>query len=124
MSQRPKITPHAVITNGDMTLSLTSAISIINEISMFSYALTWSGASPVGTINVQVSNDYRTNAAGGVVNAGTWNNLQLSNPCTVTGNTGTGFIDIDQLGAYAVRVTYTPASGTGSLNCVVSGKVS
>lgn len=131
MSTRPQIAPDPAIVNGDMSAaSITSKVSIIQKISMLSYSYSWAGTSPVGTIIVQVSNDYSLNANGTVANAGTWNTLTLNvggTPATsiaITGNTGTGFVDIDQTGAYAIRTVYTKTSGVGTLQAVINGKVS
>jgi hypothetical protein len=96
---------------------------------MFSYAFTWSGTSPVGTVSIQVSNDYAENAVGGVLNAGIWNTIPVVyNGSSVTavplsGNTGNGFIDVDSLGGYAVRPIYTFTSGTGTLQALLEAKV-
>jgi hypothetical protein len=46
------------------------------------------------------------------------------NSIPITGNTGTGFIDVDQTGAYALRLIYTAGSGTGTLSAIFAGKVS
>jgi hypothetical protein len=113
-----------VIVNGDMTTTLTSLVTIISNISMMSYSYIWTGTSPVGTINVQVSDDYSQNGDGTVKNPGTWNTLPLSPTPSVSGSTGEGFVDIDQLGAYAIRTVYTPISGSGALNAIYKGKVS
>lgn len=130
MSTRPQISPITVINAGSMAGNLTSAVTLIPKISMMSYGCSWSGTSPVGTIAVQVSNDYSINAEGAVNNAGTWTPLYFnvagtpSNTLAVSGNTGTAFIDIDQLGAYAIRLVYTAGSGTGTLTVTFNGKVS
>jgi hypothetical protein len=124
VSTRPIFAPTPVITNGDMTTTLTSKVSIISNISMMSYSYSWSGISPSGSITVQVSNDYSLDSTGKVLNAGTWDTLPLSAATTVSGNTGVGFVDIDQLGGQAIRTVYTPVSGSGTLNCIYKGKVS
>lgn len=131
MSTRPQLTPFAVIVNGNMaSATITSAVTVIQKISMLSYSYSWVGTSPVGVISVQVSNDYALNPNGTVKNAGTWNVLSLNvagtpaNDVAVSGNTGNGFIDIDQLGAYAIRTLYTKTSGIGTLQCLINGKVS
>lgn len=130
MSSRPIFSPAPVITNGNMSGSLTSKVTVIQNISMVSYGLSWTGSSPVGTAQVQVSNDYATNAAGQVSNAGTWTTLVLSVSGTpsstipISGSPGTAFIDIDGLAAYAIRLVYTFTSGTGSLQAIINGKVS
>lgn len=123
MASRPIIKPFSVITSGDLSGNITSIVSIIDNLSMASYSLSWVGSSPSGTVNVQVSNDYTENVDGSVRNAGTWNNLPLSISPAVSGNTGNGFIDIDAQAGYALRLTYTRISGTGTLQALVTGKV-
>jgi hypothetical protein len=130
MSSRPCIKPFVSISSGDMSGSLNGKPSIINELSMMSYAFSWSGSSPVGTVSVQVSNDYALNPGGGVANAGTWNTLTFNyggSPTTnipLTGNTGNGLVEILQTGAYAIRPVYSFTSGTGNLTAVFTAKVS
>ncbi len=124
MSSRPLLQPMPVIVNGNMASPITSLVTIVSNISMMSYAYTWAGTSPVGVMSVQVSDDYSQNADGTVKNAGTWNDLPLSPTPSVSGNTGQGFVDIDQLGAYAIRTVYTPTSGVGTLNAIYKGKTS
>lgn len=129
MAYRPEIKPHSVIEDGDMSGSITSDVTIIQKMSMLSFAYSWAGSSPSGSISIQMSNDYALDAKGNVSNSGTWNTITfLSSGSAVTsvavsGNTGNGFIDIFQTGAYAVRTVYTRVSGTGTLQAVVSGKV-
>jgi hypothetical protein len=130
MSVRPYIPSYPVIVNGDMSAaSLTSTITIIQKMSLMSYSYSWSGTSPVGTIKVQVSNDYAENSEGGVSNAGTWNDLVLNyggaavSSVPVSGNTGNGYIDIGPVGGYAIRTIYTKTSGTGTLQAVFNSKV-
>lgn len=124
MSTRPQIKPHQVITNGDMSGSITSQVTVLSNVSIVNYAYIWSGASPSGTITVQVSNDVALDSQGNVQNAGTWNTLPLSNTPTISGNTGNGAIDIDLIGSYAIRTVYNFISGTGTLQAYVVGKVS
>lgn len=124
MSSRPQFNPFPVITNGDMTTTLVSIPTVIQKLSMLSYDVSWSGVSPVGNISLQVSNTYSQNEDGSVRNAGNWNTVPLTGTTAVSGNTGNGFVDVDAQGAYAVRLVYTPVSGTGSLNATVNGKVS
>lgn len=129
MSIRPEIKPYPVILNGSMAGNITSSVTIIQKLSMISYGLSWIGTTPVGTIQVQVSNDYSIDATGETANAGTWNAITFSSAgllvssIPITGNTGNGFIDIDQIAAYAIRVVYTRTSGTGTLQCVLNAKV-
>ncbi len=127
---RPEIRPYKVITNGSMIAGgLTSLVTIIQKISMVSYAFSWAGTSPVGTVSVQVSNDYAVDAQGNVQVSGTWNTLSFLaagsyvTTLAVTGTTGNTYIDIPQTSAYAIRAIYTFTSGTGSLQATINGKV-
>ncbi len=122
MSSRRPITPHPVITNGNMSADITSAVSIIQSTSMISYDVSWTGTAPVGVMAVQVSNSYSQNADGTVKNAGNWTDLVLSSTPTVSGSPGNGFID--ECAAYAIRIQYRRTSGTGTMQVIVSGKVS
>jgi hypothetical protein len=129
MSTRTNLRPQAVITAGDMSGNITSSPTILQSLTKLSYAFKWTGTSPVGTVSVQLSNDYSLNADGTLKNAGTWNTATLSyngsNVTTVpvSGNSGNGFIEVTT-NAYASRVIYTAGSGTGSLSAIVNGKVS
>lgn len=129
MSTRPYIPSEPVIVNGSMALTLTSAVTIIQRLSMISYSCSWSGSTPLGNIQVQVSNDFSENPDGSIRVNGTWNPIPVAvsgsetTSIPVSGNTGNGFIDLDQLGGYAVRLQYLPTSGTGTLNVVVNAKV-
>lgn len=131
MSTRTNLRPQPVITAGDMSqTTITSSPTVLQSLTRASYAVSWSGLTPVGTLAVQVSNDYSLNPDGSTNNAGTWNTLTLELNGTfvtsipVTGNTGNGFIDIDGTAAYAIRLVYTKGSGTGTLTATVMGKVS
>ncbi len=125
MSSRPQFTPYSVITSGDMSqATITSLPTIIQKLSMISYDVSWSGTSPVGALTIQCSNTYSQNADGTVRTAGNWNTMTLNTPANVSGNSGTGFIDVDATGAYAIRLVYTKTSGTGTINAVINAKVS
>lgn len=131
MSTRTNIRPHTVIpaVAANMASNITSAVTVLQSVSDVSYSFVWNGTSPVGTIICQVSNDYALTPTGGVGNAGTWNTIPfllstgtVATSAPVTGNTGTGFLDVTT-SAYAIRVVYTTASGTGTLSAIVNGKV-
>lgn len=123
MSSRPILSPFPVITNGDMSGNIISAVTVIQNSSMLSYDISWAGTAPVGVMSVQVSNTYSQYADGTVRNAGNWTTLTLSAPPAVSGNTGNGFIDVDATGAFAIRLVYTRTSGVGTMNATISGKV-
>jgi hypothetical protein len=114
-----------------MAGNLTSEVSVISNQTQVSYGFVWSGSSPVGTIAIQGSNDFKLLANGqpDSANPGTWNSLPLSSAgnlvttIAVSGNSGMGLVDIDATGFYAIRAIYTFASGTGSLTATFVGKV-
>lgn len=122
MSSRPIIAPFPVITNGDMSSDIISAITVIQTNSMVSYDISWTGSTPIGVMEVQVSNTYSQNADGSVRNAGNWTSITLSATTNVTGNTGNGAIDIDATAFYAIRLKYTRTSGTGTMQATIAGK--
>ena len=125
MASRPILSPFSVITNASMTAQVISAVTIIQNLSMISYDITWSGGSgaTAGAFTVQVSNTYTQNAAGAVLNPGDWTSVPLSLIPTVSTSSGNGFIDIDEIGAYAMRLVYNPTGGTGVLNASINAKV-
>ena len=129
MAMKEKLAPFLVISNGDMSqATITSAPTVIQGISMLSYAYSWTGSAPIGTVSVQLSNDFSLNSVGAVSNTGTWNTISFSlagttvSSAPVSGNTGNGMIDIALTGAYAVRTVYTKTSGTGTLQATICGK--
>lgn len=90
---------------------------------MIGYDISWTGATPLGTMSIQVSNTYEQNADGTVKDPGTWTTVPLSTAPTVSGSPGNGYIDIEAMGAYAIRLVYNRTSGTGTMQAVLCGKV-
>lgn len=131
MSTRTNLRPNPVIIQGDMSAaSITSSPTILQSLTSANYAVKWTGTSPIGTVQVQASDDYALTQGGALANAGTWNVVPLNlagvsvTTIPVTGNTGNGMIDLAGIGAYAVRLVYTKTSGVGTLNALINGKVS
>lgn len=136
MSTRTTLRPQVVIpsaqatpaNSGSMAGNITSAPTILQSLTKLSYSVSWTGTSPVGTISVQVSNDF-TPLAGGGVTGGTWNTLPLNlsgaavTSIPISGNTGNGFIDIESLSGGAVQLLYTFGSGVGTLTATVKAEV-
>jgi|ERR1019366_6402085 hypothetical protein len=122
MASRPILSPQQVITNGDMTSTVTSLVTILQTTGKASYDISWTG-TPTGTFNVQVSNTYTQDSSGQPANPGNWTTLTLSAPTLASGSSGNGFIDVTVTGAYAIRLQYAATSGTGTLNATIAGKV-
>lgn len=113
--------PYHLINAVSMAATITSAAQNIITQDNVGLQLNWTG-TPVGTFSVQVSNDHAENPLGNVTVAGNWTTLTLSASVTAAGSADTAFIDINQSGAYFLRVVYTRTSGTGTLNCYLTAK--
>lgn len=128
MSARTSLRPFLAIDAESMGASITSTPTVLQSLTMVNYEIVWTGSTPVGTVSVEASNTC-TVGSDGTVSGGTWTAIPLDlNGVTVTsiplsGNSGTGMIDIDGLSAYAVRLKYTRSSGTGTMSATVVGKV-
>lgn len=121
--------PYVVIPNvqgnpsngNSMAANITSQPSLVPFGGMISYQVVWSGTTPVGTVSIQGSNDYSLNAEGGVLNAGHWDTLTIeyagspTSSIPISGNSGSGLIDITTTAIYATRLLYTFTSGIGNL---------
>lgn len=98
-----------IITAGDMSGSLASLKYDISEINNYSVQFVWSGTSPVGTVNVLISND-------GV------NFDLLASAIAISGNTGNKVIKDSNCGYKYIKAVFTFTSGIGTLNASISGK--
>jgi hypothetical protein len=129
MSSRPLLAPNSVLplVNAVSTgANITSPVTIIQMLPGISYDIAWTGTTN-GTIDVQVSNTYRQNADGTVAVAGNWTTLPHASFAgtypTPAGSPGSGFLDVVGTEAYAVRLVFTRASGSGTMTIVPCGKV-
>ena len=136
MSTRTTLRPQVVIpsaqgvpaNSSSMAANITSAPTILNSLTLYSYSVSWTGVAPVGVLSVEASNDCVILAAGGV-SGGTWNPIPLGLlgatvfSIPISGNSGNGIIDIERHGVFAVRLVYTATSGTGTLSATINGKV-
>lgn len=130
MSTRTSLRPHAVISAESMGASITSEVTILQSLTKLSYGVSWAaGSTPIGTLSIEVSNDYSLLPDGTVNNPGTWNTVTLSvngvpaSSVAVSGNTGNALLD-GQSSAYAARLVYTRSSGGGTMSAYVVAKVS
>lgn len=129
MSNRPFSPPAPVITNGSMTADITSLPTFLAQKTRGSYEISWSGTSPIGTISLEGSDSYSLDPVGGTLNSGIWTTMTVSvggtpmDTIPVSGNTGSILIDFNT-GLNAVRVFYDFTSGTGTMNALITAKVS
>jgi hypothetical protein len=126
MSGRKNILPPFVdpkMTAQSMAASISGTPTNIQYLDNVGIQLHWSGNNPIGTIGVQVSNDYNPNTL-----AGTWTPLQTTPGTNLTvspgGTAGTAYLNLDELAAPWVQVTYTTASGSvGVITSVITAKM-
>lgn len=103
--------PFSIITSGDMSGDLTSTVSNIQYMDNIGIQLVWTG-TPTGDFTVDVSVDQVT-----------WTSLTLSPSPAATGAADNIYIDVNQISAPYIRVTYTATSGSGTLNAKITGKM-
>lgn len=128
MSTRTALRPNLL---SPLNLANTGASqpTILQSLTKLNYDITWTGSSPVGTLQLQSSSDYLLAPNNTVINAGTWNTCPMgvdgayATSIPITGNTGNGEIAILHTSGYAMRLLYTASSGTGTMSIIVSGKV-
>ena len=123
MSRKNNLKPFKVLTAGDMSGSPISKVTNLIHLDNVAVQANWTGASPVGVIQVQVSNDYNQDELGNVLNAGNWVPVVLSPIPSIAANSGSIFIDLNQLASQWVRVQYVRTSGTGSMDLWLSAKM-
>lgn len=119
------------IVNATMLTPVTSAVTNIQFLDNIGVQLDWTGLA-VGTFQVQVSANYASDLLGQAVqNPGTWTPVTLTYLLAGVLTTANSiptlagspiYIDLNQLSAPAMRVVYTPISGTGVLNGIVTAK--
>lgn len=106
---------------GDMSGNVTSAISNIQFLDNIGFQLHFTG-TPTGTFSVEISANYAQDSQGVVTNVGNWVALNLSSSPAASGAAGDIYLDLNQLSAPWIRVKYTFASGTGTLNGWIAAK--
>lgn len=112
-----------LINGQSMAASFNGTPTNIQEFDNVGIQLKWTGANPIGTINVQVSLDFDPRFP---ANA-TWTYLEDAShvPIVITpaGTPDNGYFDLNQLSAMWVRVVYTTAGGSvGALTSKISAK--
>lgn len=112
-----------LVQDGDMTNPITSEPIKLIRMDRASLHLIFTGI-PTGDFAVEVSGDYRENAAGQPTAGGTWTPIALSPAPAAAGSADDIFIDLTVTAAPWVRLVYTPSAGSGTLNAYLSAKAS
>ena len=95
------------ISAGDMTGNITSTVVDIGEVGGYCVHGVYSG-SPNGTLAIQVSNNLT--------------NFHTVNSISIPTSDSQVFYQADKAHYRYVKLVYTASSGTGVLNCYISGK--
>src|SRR5271166_2510462 len=113
MSAKTILKPYQVVSNGNMSTTITSNPTNVQMIDNAGYSLAWTGV-PVGTFSFQCSADYTpgTYPSDYPANPGTWTTMTLSANITASGSPDNAYVDLTLLSAPWIRVQYVPSSGT------------
>lgn len=112
MSRKNVIRGYKVIADGDISTNLVSEVTNVTNLDNVGYLVEWSGTSPSGTISVEV----QSGPSG-------WCPLDFGSPISVSGNSGSIVLNINQIPFENIRVSYAATSGSGLLNVTLSSKV-
>lgn len=99
-----------IIEDGDMSGNITSDSIGMNTVVNYSVQAIWSGTAPVGTLDIQASNDGATFTS------------ILDTPLAVSGNTGDLLVNVEKHAYSKIQIVYTASSGVGTLNVYVNAK--
>lgn len=112
-----------LISARSMAASFNGTATNIQNFDNVGIQFSWSGANPLGTINVQMSNDFDPRFP----SAATWTLIEDDSGVAIViapaGTAGTGYFDLNQLPGMWIQVVYTTTGGSvGTLTCKISAK--
>ena len=107
-----KILPaYHLISNGDMSTTITSNITNIQNLDNIGIEWSWTG-TPTGAFTILAS-----------ISGQNFIPLTFSDPLPIpSGSAGLWLTDLGQVSFYQIQIVYTPTSGAGTLNVWISGK--
>lgn len=109
------IKPFKLFSAVALTANQTSKITDISRLDNVGILISWGGTSPVGTVFVDVAS-YNENEATN------WQPLDFGATIAISGNSGTHQININQNPFTQLRLRYVFASGTGTMDAVITAK--
>ncbi len=113
--------PVRILNLVDMSSDITSVAIEVRNQDNIGVQLHWTG-SPVGTFGLEVSSDHLQDLEGNIQVPGNWVALPLDPVIRASGSADDAFMDLNQLPAQYVRITYNATSGTGSVSGVIVAK--
>lgn len=118
MSRKNNLLKYQTVTSTAMTSDITSDVTNIQYLDNIGIQLNFTG-NPQGTFYAEVSADYARDNEGNVTDAGNWVALSLSPNPSASGSADNIYLDLNQLSAPWIRVTYTNSFlATGSITTV------
>lgn len=109
MSQLTRFFEQQIVKSGDMSADVYSDSFLVGMADAMSVQLNWSGASPVGDLKVQVSND-----------GSTW--VDSDAVVAVAVNTDSYLFNFEEPAWKYLRIFYDRTSGTGTLDVYLFGR--
>ncbi len=114
--------PVTILSAKSLAADFSSTIVEIRNQDNVGIQLNWTTADAIGTFGVEISSDHLEDMEGNVQVAGHWVALPLSPAITTAGINDDAYIDLNQMSAQYIRVTYTATSGTGSVTGIIVAK--
>ncbi len=114
-----KVFDYRLVTDGDMSGSITSRAQQLTEMAMACIQAVFTG-TPNGTFKLQVSTTHKEDNQGNILTAGTWTDYTGSSQAIVAA--GDFAWNLSTTPYPYVRLVYTRSSGTGTLNVTINGK--
>jgi hypothetical protein len=104
-----------IITNGDMTTTINSSVTNLDEIVSYSVQAIFTG-SPLGTLQLQGSNDVP------IIDSAVVNWTIITPSISAVSGAGSYLINVEFPAYSWVRLQYVPTSGSGTLNARIDTK--
>lgn len=106
-----------ILLNGSMSQALASVPQPLDNMTAISVQAFWTGATPVGTFGIQVSDLLNP-----TTNPADWTLLSDPAPVAVTGNQGSAQLNVGPVGFKWCRAVYGFTSGSGTMQMWFNGK--
>lgn len=97
----------SVVTNQSMASTFSTPSQEVKDAIRLCYQYTWTGSTPVGSVQVQCSADN--------IN---WSSDPEATAVALSGNTGCASIKVSNCSYPYSRLTYTATSGTGTFSSI------